>query len=126
EPRRVYPMGDFASQVLGFVNYDYVGSYGVEGAYNDTIGGEPGKLIGERDASGNVIALSRSTLDPPKDGANLVLSIDSAVQRIAEQALDEAIAQQEASGGTVVIQNPKTGEILAIASRPSFDPNEFE
>lgn len=126
EPRRVYPMGDFASHVLGFVNYDYVGSYGVEGAYNDIVGGEPGKLIGERDAAGNVIALSRSTLDPPIDGANLTLTIDSAVQRVAEQALDEAIAQQRASGGTVIVQNSKTGEILAMASRPSFDPNQFE
>ncbi|MDI3339183.1 MAG: penicillin-binding protein 2 [Sphaerobacter sp.] len=126
EPRRIYPMGDFASHVLGFVNYDYVGSYGVEGAYNDTLGGEPGKLIGERDAAGNVIALSRSTLDPPVDGANVVLTIDSAVQRVAEQALDEAIAAQGATGGTVIVQNAKTGAILAMASRPTYNPNEFE
>lgn len=126
EPRRVYPMGDFASQVLGFVNHEYVGSYGVEGAYNDLVGGKPGTLVGERDALGNVIALTKSRLDPPKDGADLVLTIDSAVQRIVEQALDEAIKEQRATGGTIIVQNPKTGEILAMASRPSFDPNQFE
>lgn len=125
EPRRIYPMGDFASQVLGFVNFDSVGSYGVEGAYNDVVGGRPGKLIGERDANGNVIALSKSELDPPQDGADLVLTIDSAVQKIVEEALDEAIRTQRASGGTVIVENPKTGEILAMASRPSFDPNQF-
>lgn len=126
ETRRIYPMGDFASQVLGLVTWDHVGSYGIEGAYNDIVGGQPGTLIGERDGAGNVIALSRSHLDPPVDGANLVLTIDSAVQRIAEEALDEAIEAQRASGGTVVIQDPKTGAILAMASRPSFDPNRFE
>ena len=119
-------MGTFAAQVLGFVNYDYVGSYGVEGAYNDLVGGVPGRLIGERDGNGNVIALAESAWDPPQDGSDLVLTIDSAVQLIAEQALDKAIAEQHASGGTVIIQNPKTGEILAMASRPTFDPNAFD
>lgn len=126
EPWRVYPMGDFASQVLGFVNYDYIGSYGVEGAYDAVVGGTPGKLVGERDGAGNIIALSKSELDPPIDGANLVLSIDSAVQRIVEQVLKDTIAEQQASGGTIIVQNPQTGEILAMASQPSFDPNEFQ
>ncbi|MBX6341639.1 MAG: penicillin-binding protein 2, partial [Thermomicrobiaceae bacterium] len=125
ESRRVYPMGDFASQVLGFVNDEYVGSYGVEGAYDKVLGGTPGKLIGERDEAGNVIALAKSAWDPPVDGADLVLSIDSAVQRIVEQTLDQTIKEQHATGGTIIVQNPKTGEILAMASRPSFDPNGF-
>ena len=126
EPRRVYPMGAFASQSLGFVNYDYVGSYGVEGAYNTVVGGVPGKLVGERDTSGNVIALAQSSLNPPQDGADLVLTIDSAVQRIVEQALDQALRDQHATSGTIVVENPQTGEILAMASRPSFDPNNFQ
>jgi len=126
EPRRVYPMGDFASQDLGFVNYDYVGSYGVEGAYNTVVGGVAGKLVGERDTSGNVIALAQSSLNPPQDGADLVLTVDSAVQRIVEQALDQALASQQASSGTIIVENPQTGEILAMASRPSFDPNNFQ
>jgi cell division protein FtsI/penicillin-binding protein 2 len=126
EPRRIYPMGDFASQVLGFVNYDFVGSYGIEGAYDSVIGGTAGKLIGERDGAGNVIALGKSAWDPPQDGADIVLTIDSSVQFIVERALDQAIKEQHASGGTIIVQNPKTGEILAMANRQSFDPNKFE
>jgi cell division protein FtsI/penicillin-binding protein 2 len=126
EPRRIYPMGDFASQVLGFVNYDYVGSYGVEGAYDKIVGGTPGKLIGQRDNQGNVIALAKSAWDPPIDGANLTLTIDNSVQWIIEKALDEAIAAQQAAGGTIIVEDPKTGAILGMASRPSFNPNDFD
>ena len=125
EMRRIYPMGDFASQVLGFVNDAYVGSYGVEGAYDSVVGGTPGRLVAQRDTSGNVIALANSVLEPPVDGADLVLTIDSAVQRIVETALDQAIAQHGAPSGTIVVQDPKTGAILGMASRPSFDPNQF-
>ncbi len=126
EPRRIYPMNDFASQVLGFVNYDYQGSYGVEGEYDQTIAGTPGKLIGERDGSGNVIALAKSAWDPPIDGADLTLCIDASIQWIIEKALDQAIAAQQAAGGTILVQNPRTGEILGMANRPSFDPNTFD
>jgi cell division protein FtsI/penicillin-binding protein 2 len=126
EPRRAYPMGDFAAQVIGFVNWEYIGAYGLEAAYDDVVGGQPGQLIGERDAAGNVIALGRSVWNPPRDGATLVLTIDSAVQRIAERVLKEAVEEQEASGGTIIVQNPQTGAILAMASLPSFDPNRFE
>jgi cell division protein FtsI (penicillin-binding protein 3) len=126
EPRRIYPMGSFASQVLGFVNYDYEGAYGIEGIYHDVIAGEPGHLIGERDGAGNVIALGHSTWDPAKDGADLILTIDSSVQRIVEEALAEAIDEQDAAGGTIIVQNPKTGAILGMASHPSYDPNHFD
>jgi cell division protein FtsI (penicillin-binding protein 3) len=125
EPRRIYPMGNFASQVLGFVNFDYEGSYGVEGAYHELIAGEPGHLIGERDGAGNVIALGHSTWDPAEDGADLVLSIDSSVQRIVEEVLREAIEDMDAAGGTIIVQNPQTGAILGMASQPGYDPNEF-
>ncbi|HEU5422475.1 MAG TPA: penicillin-binding protein 2 [Nitrolancea sp.] len=126
EPRRIYPNDDFASQVLGFVNYNNDGSYGIEGKYNNLLSGTPGKLIGERDEQGNVIALANSVYDPPKDGADLVLTIDSSIQWIVEQALDQAMKDQQASGGTIIVENPKTGAILAMASRGSFDPNAFE
>jgi cell division protein FtsI (penicillin-binding protein 3) len=125
EPRRIYPMGTFAAQVLGFVNYDYEGAYGIEGIYHDVISGEPGHLIGERDGAGNVIALGQSTWDPAQDGSDLVLTIDSSVQRIVETILDEAIEEQDAVGGTIIVQDPKTGAILGMASQPTYDPNEF-
>lgn len=126
EPRRIYPMGAVAAQVIGFVNWEYTGAYGIEAAYDSVVGGVPGQLIGERDAAGKVIALGHSVWNPPRDGATLVLTIDLAVQRIAEQALKKAVEEQEAAGGTIIVQNPKTGAILAMASVPSFDPNHFE
>jgi cell division protein FtsI (penicillin-binding protein 3) len=125
EPRRIYPMGSFASQVLGFVNYDYEGAYGIEGAYHNLIAGEPGRLIGERDGAGNVIALGHSTWAAAQDGADLVLTIDSSVQRIVEEVLAETIKEQDATGGTIIVQDPNTGAILGMASYPSYDPNQF-
>lgn len=125
ELQRDYPMGGFTGQVLGFVNDNYDGSYGVEQSYNQILSGTPGKLVGERDINGNIIALANSVDDPPKPGANLVLNLDSAVQRIAEQALDQALAQHHAKSGSVVIENPRTGAILAMVSRPSYNPNDF-
>jgi cell division protein FtsI (penicillin-binding protein 3) len=125
EPRRIYPMGSFASQVLGFVNFDYEGAYGIEGIYHDVIAGEPGHLIGERDGAGNVIALGQSTWDPAQDGSDLVLTIDSSVQRIVEEILAETIEEQDASGGTIIVQDPGTGAILGMASQPTYDPNQF-
>lgn len=125
EPKRAYPMGDFASQVLGFVNWEYRGAYGLEAAYDSVVGGIPGQLVGERDLAGNVIALGQSSWNPPKDGATLVLTIDSAVQYIAESVLDRTIQEQRAAGGTIIVMDVRTGAILAMANRPSFDPNRF-
>lgn len=125
EPKRAYPMGDFASQVLGFVNWEYRGAYGLEAAYDSVVGGIPGQLVGERDLAGNVIALGQSSWNPPKDGATLVLTIDSAVQYIAELVLDRTIEEQRAAGGTIIVMDVRTGAILAMANRPSFDPNRF-
>ncbi len=126
EPRRTYPMGSFAAQVLGFVNYDYEGSYGIEGAYHDLISGEPGRLIGERDAAGNVISLGHSTWDAAEDGADLVLTVDSSVQRIVEDVLAQTVDEQDAAGGTILVQDPQSGAILGMASYPSYDPNLFD
>ncbi|MDW7982053.1 MAG: penicillin-binding protein 2 [Thermomicrobium sp.] len=125
EPKRAYPMGDFASQVLGFVNWEYRGAYGIEAQYDDVVGGVPGQLVGERDLAGNVIAVGQSSWNPPKDGATLVLTIDSAVQYIAESVLDRTIREQRASGGTIIVMDVRTGAIVALANRPSFDPNRF-
>uniref|UniRef100_A0A7C5VXF7 Penicillin-binding protein 2 n=1 Tax=Thermomicrobium roseum TaxID=500 RepID=A0A7C5VXF7_THERO len=125
EPKRAYPMGDFASQVLGFVNWEYRGAYGLEAAYDSVVGGIPGQLVGERDLAGNVIALGQSSWNPPKDGATLVLTIDSAVQYLAESVLERTIQEQRAAGGTIIVMDVRTGAILAMANRPSFDPNRF-
>jgi cell division protein FtsI/penicillin-binding protein 2 len=126
EPRRVYPNGDFASQLLGFANWDLAGAYGVEGAYDAEIGGQPGHLVAERDVHGNVITVGGSRFDPPVNGYDAVLTINSAIQRSAEQQLEAVIKAQRAAGGTAIVMDVKTGAILALANRPSFDPNRFE
>ncbi len=126
EPRRVYPSDSFAAHVLGFANYDHEGNYGVEGTYDDEVGGTPGRVVGERDGSGNVIALSQSTWDAPTDGSDIVLTIDSAVQRIVESVLADTVQEQDAAGGTIIVQDPNTGAILGMASWPNYDPNHFD
>jgi cell division protein FtsI/penicillin-binding protein 2 len=125
EPSRVYPFGAFASQLLGFTNDDLQGNYGIEGEYNDILDGTPGKLIGERDAAGNVIGLTQSTWDSPVDGADIVLTLDSAVQQAIEQILDEVVSEHHALGGTILVQDTQTGAILGIANRATYDPNDY-
>ncbi len=125
QPGRVYPNGTFAAHLLGFTNYDLEGSYGIEGYHDAELGGVPGTLAAQRDGQGNVIALTQSRWDPPKDGSDLVLTIDAGVQRLIEDILAETIKEQRAQGGTIIVQNPKTGAILGMASLPAFDPNTF-
>lgn len=126
EPMRFYPNGEFAAHVLGFTNIEHEGNYGVEGGYDDAVGGDPGTLIAERDGAGNVIALTPSYWDPPEDGSDLVLTIDSGVQLLIERVLEETIIEQRAKGGTIIVQDPTTGAILGMASWPVYDPNEYE
>jgi cell division protein FtsI/penicillin-binding protein 2 len=125
EPLRYFPNGELAAHVLGFTNAEHEGNYGVEGELDDVIGGESGSLTAERDGSGNVIALSQSYWDPPQDGSDVVLTIDSAVQRLIERVLAETVTGQRARGGTIIVQDPQTGAILGMASWPTYDPNAY-
>jgi len=125
EPQRVYPNGDFAAQLLGFANWDLTGVYGLEQQYNDELGGTPGRVRAEYDVAGNVIAVGQHELVPAVGGLDMTLTIDSGVQRSAELQLDKVIREQRAVGGTVIVMDVQTGAILAMASRPSFDPNAF-
>ncbi|HEU5315182.1 MAG TPA: penicillin-binding transpeptidase domain-containing protein [Chloroflexota bacterium] len=128
--RRTYPGGPLAAHLLGFVDNEGAGWYGLEGQYGGQgggpVGGKPGHLRAERDTAGNEIAFSERQWQPPEDGMDLVLTIDRTIQYIAERELDRAIAQHQASGGTVIVMDPKTGAVLAMASRPGFDPNKFD
>lgn len=123
--KRAYPNGDFAAHLLGFANYENKGAYGLEGAYDSIVGGVPGVMVAERDSGGSRIGVGRWQWKPPTEGSDLVLTIDSAVQHIVERKLDEAIAKNKALSGTAIVMDPKTGAILAMASRPAFDPNRF-
>lgn len=125
EPQRVYPNGNFAAQLLGFANWELTGVYGLEQRYNDELGGTPGRVRAEYDVAGNVIAVGQHELVPAVDGLDMTLTIDGGVQRSAEQQLDKVMREQNATGGTVIVMDVQTGAILAMVSRPSFDPNTF-
>ena len=123
EYSRFYPEATLASQVLGFVNSDGEGKYGFEGHYNNELKGKEGNIQGEKDTLGRVINL----LDQkdPQDGTSYVLTISRPVQYFVEKKLQEAITQYQAESGTVVIMDVKTGGIVAMASLPEFDPNNY-
>jgi cell division protein FtsI/penicillin-binding protein 2 len=120
EPKRFYPNGSLAAHVLGFVGLDGAGLGGVEQVYNEKISGEPGKLFLEKDSGGNAY---ESFELPSKPGQTIVLTIDQSVQYRAEQALLAAVKQSRAKSGTAIVLDPHTGEILALANAPTFDPN---
>ena len=122
EDRRFYPKKQLAAQVLGFVGVDNKGLAGIEAAYDSQISGALGKLLYQTDARGR--AFSRLER-PPTAGATVELTIDEYLQHIAERELREGVARNRAAGGTVVIMSPTTGEILALANEPTFNPNAF-
>lgn len=118
---RVHPEGNLAAQLLGFVGQDNTGLTGLEADLESLVGGARGTVIFERDGLGNQLALGNRSERDPQPGSQVVLSIDRFVQRMAERELDRAIKEHKASGGTIIAVQPKTGEILAMASRPTFD-----
>jgi cell division protein FtsI/penicillin-binding protein 2 len=123
EPKRLYPSDSLAAHVLGFVNDEGVGQYGVEGAYDKLLRGVPGRLVVERDPKDRALAVGLRTAVPPKNGADVVLTIDSVVQTAAERALRRAIEREKAPSGSIIILDPRDGAILALASWPTFDPS---
>ena len=118
---RVHPEGNLAAQLLGFVGQDNTGLTGLEADLESLVGGARGTVIFERDGLGNQLALGNRSERDPQPGSQVVLTIDRFVQRMAERELDRAIKEHKASGGTIIAVQPKTGEILAMASRPTFD-----
>lgn len=120
EPKRFYPNGSLASHVLGYVGLDGQGLGGVEQVYNAKIAGEPGRLFLERDAAGIPY---ESFEIASKPGQTVVLTIDQSIQYLAEQALSAAVQRSRAKSGTVIVLDPRSGEILALANAPTFDPN---
>ena len=122
EPKRLYPNGTIGAQVLGFVNDDGAGQYGVEGRYDDLLRGKAGRLVVERDPSNRELAVGLRTATPAVNGQDLGLTIDLAVQTAAERALAAAVQGEKAAGGSVVVLDPRDGAILALASNPSYDP----
>jgi cell division protein FtsI/penicillin-binding protein 2 len=120
ESKRYYPNGSLAAHVLGYVGLDGKGLGGVEQFYNAKISGEPGHLLLEQDANGNPYEGYEIA---SKAGQTVVLTIDQSIQYHAEQVLLAAVQRSRAKSGTVIVLDPRSGEILALANAPTFDPN---
>jgi len=125
EPNRHYPQGQLAGQVIGFVGRDSEGLEGLELKYNDYIRGEAGSSVTERDALGRrVLVQGVEGLQIPP-GSDIHLTLDTAIQHIAEKELEASILKYRAKAGVAIIVDPFTGEVLALANYPSFDPNLY-
>ena len=122
EPKRLYPNDTLGAHVLGFVNDDGVGQYGIEGRYDAVLRGAPGRLVVEKDPKDRELAIGLRTAVPPVNGSDLTLTIDLVVQNSAEHWLRDAMEKEKATGGSVVILDPRDGAVLALASYPSYDP----
>lgn len=126
EPKRVYTYGSLASQVLGFTNIDNKGQSGIELSMDEELTGKEGFVIMQRDGRGN----NRPSLEFPRkdseNGNNIVLTLDINIQRFAEEELAEGVKNFNADGGKVIVQSVKTGEVLAMSSYPTFDPNKIQ
>ncbi len=123
ESRRYYPKRELASHVLGACGVDNQGLSGLEFSFDRSIGGTPGRMLFLQDGRGGKV-LDRSRTEPIP-GAGLVLTLDSNIQHIAERELAAAIRKSGAASGAVVVLQPGTGEVLAMANHPTFDPNAF-
>lgn len=122
---RFYPEKTLAAQILGFVDHNKIGQYGVESTFNTQLQGREGIFSSKRDASGNLITVGDSIIQPPQDGDNIVLTIDRSIQLEIERKLKKAVEDYRAISGQVVIIDPQTGRITAMANHPTFDPNEY-
>ena len=123
--KRSYPAGSLASQVLGFVGTDGVGLTGLELGYQDVLAGTPGERTHELGLTGQAIVSGVDEERAPIAGATVVTTIDRDLQFQAQAALEQAVEEQGARGGTVIVMDPRTAEVLAMASSPWFDPNAF-
>jgi len=120
EPKRFYPARDLAAQVLGSVGMEGTGQSGIEHEFDDQLRGRPGEMLISVDARRQWFS---DIEKQPEAGDNIVLTLDKNIQYVAEKELDQAILDTHAIAGTVIVENPHTGEILALANRPTFNPN---
>ena len=125
-PKRYYPAGSLAPQVLGFVGVDATGLAGLEFEYEDVLAGTPGRRTVELSADGLPIASGIEVVEPATPGRTLVTTLDREVQYLAQEALERAVKRNGAKGGTIVVMDARTGDVYAMASYPWFDPNAFE
>ncbi len=120
ESKRFYPKRELAAQVLGYVGMDDEGLSGIEREFDEQLRGQPGRMLISVDARKRWFGRVERQ---PEPGQNVVLTIDQTIQYIAEKELENAVRENGAAAGTVIVENPHTGEILALANRPTFNPN---
>ncbi|MGE3077345.1 MAG: peptidoglycan D,D-transpeptidase FtsI family protein [Dehalococcoidia bacterium] len=123
---RINPEGDVGASVVGFIGTDNTGLAGIEAAYNEVLQGQPGRAIYERDTTGEPIPYGQYTVTEPREGEDLVLTIDRVLQKMAEQYLADGIKEHKAKGGSIIVVDPMNGEILALATAPSLKYSTLE
>lgn len=124
-PQRYYPNGTLAAHILGITGIDNQGLEGLEYYYDEYLRGVPGRLAAEADATSRLIPGGDASYQPPVDGCDLILTIDSVIQHIAETHIRAAVEETDSERGAVMVMDPRTGEILASAVYPWFDPNNY-
>lgn len=122
--QRIYPFKSLASQVIGFVGKDNQGIIGLESKYEDYLKGEQGKIMTQTDGRGREIVNGDRIRVEPVPGASLVTSIDVNIQQFAEQTLEKVLSYKQAKRGSIIVMNPRNGEIYAMAGKPDFDLNK--
>lgn len=122
--KRVYPAGEVGANVVGFVGAEGEGLAGIEYAMNDTLAGVDGWMTFERGFAGPAIPNAQSSGEAPIPGTRVTLTLDRDIQYVAQRAIADAVSEAGAESGSVVVMDPRTGEILALASTPTFDPND--
>lgn len=126
---RYYPGEQLAANIVGFVGFEgnkKIGQYGIEGYYNSRLEGSLGFLELEKDAFGNWISFGMKSAQTPKDGEDIILTIDQTIQYVAEKKINEAMEKYGAESGNIIIMDPKSGAIIAMAQYPSYNPNEYQ
>lgn len=122
---RYYPEGTMSAQVLGYVNGLGEGQYGIEESFDEELRGENGYFSSQLDASGNPITVGDSEIQDAVNGSDIVLTIDRAIQAKAEEVIQYGVETYQADSGFVIVMEPATGKILAMAHYPTFDPNNY-
>ena len=124
DTKRIYPNNNFLSHVLGCTDTDGKGLIGIESEYNSYLSGIPGVKIGELDKNSNDLPYSETSFTAPVNGKDVTLTIDETIQSFAEKAAEQAYTDNKAKAASVLVMDPKTGEVLAMANKPDFDPNK--
>ena len=122
--RRYYPYGNFASYVLGFTNIDNNGLEGIEQTYDKYLTGTPGKWVKTTDAASRQLPFDGEKIYEASDGLSVVLTIDEIIQHFAEKAAEETAILTQAKNVSIIVMEPQTGDILALTTKPDYDPNE--